>query len=81
MVSIHIENYFDGERIVTNGLPKTTKGDEDYHGFGMLSMRIIAEKYGGTLAVEFRGNVFCLNIMFPVRSVDTLDDNADKKDF
>lgn len=80
MVSIHIENYFDGERIVTNGLPRTTKGDEDYHGFGMLSMRVIAEKYGGTLAVEFRGNVFCLNIMFPVHLPSGSKNSEEKTD-
>lgn len=65
MVSIHIENYFSGERTFIGDLPVTTKADKEYHGYGMLSMKTVVEKYGGTLAVEIRGNVFCLNIMFP----------------
>lgn len=65
MISIHIENYFEGERVLVNGLPKTTKGDEEYHGYGMLSMRAITEKYNGTLAVEITDNIFSLNILFP----------------
>ncbi len=71
MLSVHIENYYDGERLIDeNGLPKTTKSDEIYHGFGMLSMRTITEKYGGTLAFEADGNIFSLNIMFPAPSPD-----------
>lgn len=41
------------------------KKDVQYHGYGMLSMRTIAEKYGGTLAVELVNNIFNLNIIFP----------------
>lgn len=67
MISIHVENYFEGSPTLVRGLPKTTKKDEEYHGYGMLSMKMIAEKYGGTLAVEFSGSIFCLNIMFPAR--------------
>ena len=66
MVSIHIENYFSGERIFSGDLPVTTKADKEYHGYGMLSMKTVVEKYGGTMAVEIRGDVFCLNLLFPL---------------
>lgn len=65
MISIHIENYYEGEREFANGLPKTQKKDAEYRGYGMLSMRTIAEKYNGTLAVDLTEDVFSLNIMFP----------------
>lgn len=65
MVSIHIENYFAGERTFYGDLPQTTKADKEYHGYGMLSMKAVVEKYGGTLAVEINENKFCHNIMFP----------------
>ena len=67
MISIHIENYYSGERTLVSGLPKTTKQDEEYHGYGMLSMKTIAEKYGGTIAVELGDHTFSLNIMFPAQ--------------
>lgn len=66
MVSVHIENYFDGELTLRGGLPITSKGDSDYHGFGMLSMKTIVEKYGGNIAVEVTGKIFNLNILFPI---------------
>lgn len=68
MISVHIENYYKGERLLENGLPKTTKADDAYHGYGILSMRTITEKYNGTLAVEITDDVFSLNIMFPSRN-------------
>lgn len=46
LVSIHIENYFDGQVKFIDGLPSTSKADKHYHGYGMRSMRLIAEKYG-----------------------------------
>lgn len=68
MISVHVENYYDGKPLVDgSGLPKTTKGDQTYHGFGMLSMKTIAEKYGGTLAFETSNNTFSLNIVFPIQ--------------
>lgn len=67
MISVHIENYYSGERLLVNGLPKTTKSDSAYHGYGMLSMRTVTEKYNGTLAVEITGDVFSLNILFPIQ--------------
>lgn len=66
-VVIHTENPFASSRTLDeDGLPKTTKGDIDRHGFGMRSMRAMAEKHGGTLACAVQGNVFHLNILLPI---------------
>jgi hypothetical protein len=66
MLSVHIENFYDGEIRLENGLPVTDKG-KDYHGFGMKSMRAIAEKYGGGMNVIAKNGKFCLDIVLPVQ--------------
>jgi hypothetical protein len=66
MLSVHIENFYDGEILLENGLPVTDKG-KDYHGFGMKSMRAIAEKYGGGMNVIAKNGKFCLDIVLPVQ--------------
>ena len=67
MISIHMENYAcDGDQIkFENGLPVSRKQDKAYHGFGMRSMRLSVEKYGGVLCAEVRDNIFNVDIMIP----------------
>ena len=64
LLLVQEENYFDGPLAFEDGLPVTTKGDRDYHGFGMRSIRLIARKYGGELSAFAKGDVFHLNIIF-----------------
>ena len=66
MVVIHLENNFEGSLTFFDGLPQTTKGDKNYHGFGMRSMQMIAEKYRGTAAVLNKDGIFNLNITIPI---------------
>lgn len=66
ILGIHFENYYRGNLKFRDGLPVTTKSDERYHGYGMISMRHVVEKYRGTLSVCARDNVFALNIIFPL---------------
>lgn len=66
IVIIHLENYYQSDIKIENGLPKTKKDDENYHGFGMLSMKEIVEKYHGNLTFEIDNNIFKLNIIFPL---------------
>ncbi len=63
---IQMNNYFDGELTIVDGLPITTKSRKEYHGFGMRSMRHLAEKYGGTLCTEHQEGVFLLQIVIPM---------------
>lgn len=74
--SVHVENYFAGERAFEDGLPLTTKADRLNHGFGTRSMRQIAERYGGTLTAEADGNAFCLDVMVPLPSEGERDRGA-----
>lgn len=63
MVSISISNFFSGTRRMEDGLPVTTKTEEEgFHGYGMKSMRLIAEKYGGSLTAAVDQDLFNLNI-------------------
>ncbi|MBQ7244077.1 MAG: sensor histidine kinase [Bacilli bacterium] len=64
IVQIECVNYYAGERVFDKGLPRTTKGDEINHGFGMLSIREIVQKYSGDLTVSAKDGVFTVAIVF-----------------
>ncbi len=66
MLLIHIENPCTGELTYEGGLPRTTKGDTRYHGFGMKSIRMIAGKYGGSMSAGAKDGLFTLNILLPI---------------
>ncbi len=65
MLSVHVENPFEGSVEFSDGLPKTTKASDGFHGYGLKSMRGICEKYGGDLAVRTRGDLFTVDMLFP----------------
>lgn len=68
MAIIHTENFYDGEIEFQSELPKTTKEDTKYHGYGMRSIKKIVEKYGGSLAVVAENGIFNLNITIPLEA-------------
>lgn len=61
---IEAENFFAGELEFRDGLPITTKNDRRYHGFGIRSIRAIAEKYGGKTEITTEGEIFRISILF-----------------
>ncbi|MCD8307226.1 MAG: ATP-binding protein [Clostridia bacterium] len=63
MVLIHQENYFAGTLPLQDGEIQTTKGDPVNHGYGLKSIRAIAEKYGGGMSVRTADSLFRLDIM------------------
>ena len=67
MISVCVENYFvnDSEMIFIKGLPQTTKSDSQWHGFGMRSIQMAVEKYGGGMSVDIKQDLFVLNIFLP----------------
>lgn len=67
-LSIHEENYCVGNPRFDDGLPRTSKADERYHGFGTRSMRQLAEKYGGTIGMKVEDGVFTVNILIPIET-------------
>ena len=65
---IRIRNYCENPPALVDGLPKTSKEDQNYHGFGLLSIRSTAQKYGGDISVETGVHYFSLQILLPLPS-------------
>lgn len=66
-ISVCVRNSFFGNIVFDGDLPKTSKGDEANHGFGMKSMKSVVESYGGELSVVVKNGIFNLNMLFPDR--------------
>ena len=69
VASIHIENRFAPDfapRVGSDGALATSKADAGNHGFGVRSMRLTVERYGGTLATLVQGDTFHVNAMIPL---------------
>lgn len=67
-IGIQITNPYVGEGISAHELPKTHKPDPKDHGFGLKSIRYLAEKYGGTMEFSTEDKLFTLQILFPMPS-------------
>lgn len=63
---IQTNNYCEDTPEMEEGLPVTTKGRLGQRGFGLKSIRYLTEKYGGSMAVDIKDNIFTLQIMLPV---------------
>ncbi|WP_296070051.1 ATP-binding protein [uncultured Gemmiger sp.] len=61
-----LRNYCDHALTFSDGLPMTTKAEKSEHGYGMKSIREIAEKYNGTVSAKIEGDIFTLTIMIPM---------------
>lgn len=69
VASIHIENRFAPDfapRVGSDGALATSKADARNHGFGVRSMRLTVERYGGTLATLVQSDTFHVNAMIPL---------------
>lgn len=66
LVILQIENYYGHELQFQDGLPRSSKGDDAYHGFGIKSIRRTVEKYNGSVSIHTEDNIFVLSIVFPV---------------
>ena len=63
--SIFISNYYDGKIILdNNGMPKTTKLNNGYHGYGLKSIKLIVDKYNGDFKIDIKDNIFMIQILF-----------------
>ena len=63
--SIFISNYYEGKIILdNNGMPKTTKANNGYHGYGLKSIKLIVDKYDGDFKIDIKDNIFMIQILF-----------------
>lgn len=65
MFLIRLENRCSIVPEFQDGLPVTGKKDKRYHGFGVKSIRYIAEKYHGEMFMNVREGKFILNVLLP----------------
>lgn len=63
-VSVNVRNNCLGVPQFDGDLPRSTKGDEVYHGYGMKSIKAVTERYGGEMSVVVKDGVFSLNLLF-----------------
>lgn len=66
MCRILVSNYFDGELAMENGLPKTRKADSENHGYGIKSIRDIANIYHGEMQISTENDRFNLLVILPL---------------
>lgn len=60
-------NYYEGELDMSGDLPSSTKKDnKDYHGYGLKSIKLIAERYGGSISVSANKGIFNLGIRIKI---------------
>lgn len=64
---IHVENYYEGKALsFIDGLPKTTKGDENYHGFGLKSIKEIVSLYSDDFFIKTKNHLFIVDALIPI---------------
>ncbi len=63
---IQVENAYAEKIEFENGLPKTSKEDKGSHGFGVRSIKAMAEKYGGSIHVKADDGIFTMTILIPL---------------
>ena len=79
LVNISVENYFENDLVLLDGLPVTSKRDKAFHGFGIKSIQFIARKYGGHVTISAQQRHFCLSVLLPVRDAPAPEDSALEK--
>ena len=62
MVILHVENSYEEEPNMKNGMPQTTKKGTG-HGFGLRSIQSIAEKYDGVMTLQASNGLFKLTVV------------------
>lgn len=65
-VMIKIENYYEGSIRFEQDLPVTTKGDKEYHGYGLKSLKYTVHQYHGEVDIRAENHWFSLRILIPI---------------
>lgn len=66
MLHIEVENYYAGTIQMRDGVPQTSKADTANHGIGVKSIRTLARRYGGDIAISAEDQIFLLQIAIPL---------------
>ncbi len=65
MLYIRLENYYEQMPDIQDGIPQTRKTDKQNHGFGLKSIKYIAQSYGGRADIRMENQIFYLEILIP----------------
>lgn len=63
-VVVGIWNCFEGEVVFQDGLPKTTKSDERFHGYGTKSIKNTVARYDGSVNFSAENGLFMVKMSF-----------------
>lgn len=66
LFALEVQNPMKNKSIRQNGLPVTTKRNDRTHGFGLSSIREIAERHGGSMDISEENGQFSLLVCFPL---------------
>lgn len=66
LLVINVVNPLREQLVYEDELPVTTKGDKNFHGFGLRSIRYIAKKYDGVLRTREEAGCFSLMVLLPI---------------
>jgi len=66
MVVLRVDNYLEDDIGFFEDLPETSKQDKIYHGYGLKSIRVIANRYGGHMNINIEDNWFTLQVVLPM---------------
>lgn len=66
LVIFQFENYYEGALIFSDGLPQTTKKQDNGHGYGLRSIQYTVEKYNGYMTIHPEENRFLLRVSIPI---------------
>ena len=66
-VHIIIGNCYEGDIQMSGDLPKTTKKNKEYHGFGVKGIRQTVKKYDGSTTIKAENGWFELRILIPLK--------------
>lgn len=67
LLMIRFENYTEASPNFENGIPLTTKLKRENHGYGIKSIKLVAEKYGGSISISANNNWFSLCLLLPIK--------------
>jgi hypothetical protein len=63
---IRIENYCEDKVLINGDVPRTNKEDKRMHGYGVKSIRRVAQKYGGHVKLSSENDWFSIMILIPL---------------
>jgi hypothetical protein len=66
LMMVRFENYMENNPRFEDGLPVTTKNKKENHGYGIKSIKLAAEKYGGSIKIDAADNWFSLCLLIPM---------------